>query len=412
MPAIKALSKDRQAASVAAMVTDDQQALAVPRLLSRRLVAAWAAGLSRRPPLDPGAIVDAAARAEGRRPGDGPWRGRLELLCDALRGEAALNPLGRTMAFGQLVRIVASRARAERRWAERPAILGRPLAAPAIIVGQMRSGTTRLHRLLACDPEFAHTRAFESLEPVPPRGLDLRRAKAFAGLGLIAACNPALRAIHPTAPGAPEEEFGLHAFSLWGAQFEGQWHVPSFARHCEEAEAGEVYCEFAALLRTIGEARGDPPGRTWLLKAPQFAQDLPALAGQFADARYIRLHRAPAAVVASSASLAWQQARIQSNRADRAAIGREWLRKTALREARMRSFFAGRDDVLHLDYEAVGADWRGAVAQIYRFLGRTLEPAVLARMERLTARSKAHRGHDYSLGQFGLDEQQVGAALA
>jgi hypothetical protein len=92
-------------------------------------------------------------------------------------------------------------------------------------------------------------------------------------------------------------------------------------------------------------------------------------------------------------------------------IGREWLRKTALRERRMRDFFAGRDDVLHLDYEAVGADWRSAVRRVYDFLGRPLDPAVLARMERLTARSTAHRGHDYSLGQFGLDDETVSAAL-
>jgi hypothetical protein len=389
----------------------DQQ-LPLPRLLSRGLEAAWRAGVATRPPLHSGAIVAAASKVARGEPSDGPWRERLDLLCGALRDEAALNSLGRTIAFGQLVRIVAARARAERLWAERSEIRERPLGPPLVIVGQMRSGTTRLHRLLACDPAFAHTRTFESLEPVPPRGLDVRRLKARAGLGFLAVCNPALRAIHPTSATAPEEEFGLHAFSLWGAQFEGQWFVPTFARACEAGDAGGIYAEFASLLRTIGWARGDPPGKPWLLKAPQFAQDLEALAAAFPDARFLRLHRAPAEIVASSASLAWQQARVQSDCADRAAIGREWLRKTQLREERMRILFDGRSDALHLDYAEVGTDWRGAIRRIYSFLGRPLEPVVLERMDRLTERSKAHRGHDYSLGQFGLDPDEVAAALA
>ena len=388
------------------------QPLPLPRLLSRGLEAAWRSGVATRPPLDAESIVEAARRKAGRDPANGSWRERLATLLRALHDEALLNPLGRTIAFGQLVRIVGARVRAERLWAERPEILARPLGPQLVIVGQMRSGTTRLHRLLACDPAFAHTRTFESLEPVPPRGVDLRRLKARAGLGLLAACNPALRAIHPTAATAPEEEFGLHAFSLWGAQFEGQWYVPSFARACEDGDARCVYAEFANLLRTVGWARGDPPGKPWLLKAPQFAQDLEALSAAFPEARFLRLHRAPAEIVASSASLAWQQARVQSDSADRAAIGREWLRKTRLREERMRTFFDGRSDALHLDYADVGADWRGAVRRVYGFLGRPLEPAVLARMERLTERSRAHRGHDYSLAQFGLDPDTVAAALA
>lgn len=392
------------------MGPDDPQ-LPLPRMLSRGLQVAWRAGVAARPPLDAGAIVAAASSAAGSEPANGPWRQRLDLLCRALRNEAALNSLGRTIAYGQLVRIVTARARAERLWAERPEIPRRLLGPPLVIVGQMRSGTTRLHRLLACDPAFAHTRTFESLEPVPPRGLDLRRLKARAGLEFLAACNPALRAIHPTAATAPEEEFGLHAFSLWGAQFEGQWFVPTFARACEEGDAGGVYAEFANILRTIGWARGDAPGNPWLLKAPQFAQDLKALAVAFPEARFLRLHRAPAEIVASSASLAWQQARVQSDRADRAAIGREWLRKTQVREERMRTFFDGRSDALHLDYGEVGADWRGAVRRVYGFIGRRLKPEVLERMERFVTRSNAHRGHDYSLGQFGLDPETVAAAL-
>ena len=226
---------------------------------------AWASGLSSRPRLDPDAIIAAAARREGDRPSDGCWRDRLSILCAALNGEAALNPLGRTIAHGQLVKLVAARVRAERLFARHPAIRRRPLGAPLVIVGQMRSGTTRMHRLLACDPHFACNRLFEQLDPVPPS----RRPSASTGgawsASLVGAglhlLEPRLAAIHPSRPDAAEEEFGLHAYSIWGPLFEGQWRVPSFAGHVEQADPAPVYREFADLLRLIGWARGDDAQR-------------------------------------------------------------------------------------------------------------------------------------------------------
>jgi hypothetical protein len=383
--------------------------------MSRLLETAWARGVAQRPSLDPESIVAAAERRERGSPAAGAWRGRLDDLCSALVQEAQLNALGRTIAYGQLVRIVASRIRAEHWLATRPDIAGRPVVAPVVLVGQMRSGTTRAHRLLACDPAFAHTRLFETLEPVPfGVGVDRRVASAAAALAFLRLANGALRAIHPSSPFAPEEEFGLHAFSLWGAQFEGQWRVPRFAALCEQAGAAEVsgvYAEFRKLLQLIGALRGDDSARPWLLKAPQFCQDLDAVVATFPGARIIRLNRAPDQVVASGASLVWNQMRIQSDAADRGAIGAEWLRKVMLRERRLDAALAQGVEHLELDYDEVSRDWRGAMGRVYAFLDRPLTAAVEARMARFVARSTAHRGHRYALEDFGLDASAIRSAL-
>ncbi len=377
---------------------------------------AWRSGLASRPSLDPDAIVAAAAKREGGPPGDGEWRGRLEILCTALQEEASLNPLGQTMANRQLVKLVAARIRAKRWFAAHPHVLDRPLQPPVIIVGQMRSGTTRIHRLLACDPAFACNRLFEQLDPIPPLrrtfGIDRRRIEARATGVAFRWFEPALAAIHPSSADAVEEEFGLHAFSLWGPMFEGQWRVPTFARHVENADPRPVYREFAALLQLIGWTRGDDPARPWLLKAPQFSQDLDALLAQFPDARLIVLDRPAAQVVASGASLVWHHMRIQSDAVTREEIGAEWLRKTVLRGQRLRAVLDGGVDHLALDFDAVSNDWRSAIHRIYGFLGRTLDPDVERRMARFTARSTAHHGHRYALADFGLDEGRVREALA
>lgn len=375
---------------------------------------AWRKGLARRPSLDADAIVAAAVRREGSQPGDGDWRGRLDLLCAALRDEARLNSLGRTMANRQLIKLVAARIRAERWFAAHPEILDRPLQPLVVIVGQMRSGTTRIHRLLACDPAFACNRLFEQLDPVPPapgRGPDLRRIYARATGAAFKLFDPALAAIHPSSADAVEEDFGLHAFSLWGPMFEGQWRVPSFARHVEEADPTPVYREFADLLRLIGWTRGDHAARHWLLKAPQFSQELDALLAQFPDARLIVLDRPAAQVVASGASLVWHHMRIESDAVTPEDVGAEWLRKTVLRGQRLRAVLDRGVDHLALDFDTVSDDWRGAIHRIYAFLGRSLDPAVEQSMARFVRRSTAHRGHRYALEDFGLDGAAIRSAL-
>ena len=107
---------------------------------------AWATGWATRPALDAEAILRSAERHEGGTVSDGPWRARLELLCHSLRDEAGLNAVGWTSAYVQLVKLVRARIRAERLLAANPEIGTRSLAPPLIIVGQMRSGTTRIVR--------------------------------------------------------------------------------------------------------------------------------------------------------------------------------------------------------------------------------------------------------------------------
>ncbi|MEA1071713.1 sulfotransferase [Sphingomonas sp. LY160] len=394
-----------------------QPASAWPRFASRGLERMWGIGLSSRPEIDPDAIVAAAVRREGREPTDGCWRDRLSILCRSINEEAALNSLGRTIAYAQLVKLVAARIRAARWFAGNPEILDRPLAPPVIIVGQMRSGTTRIHRLLACDPHFATNRLFEQLDPVPyPQkvlGVDRRRPAAAAVSLAFRLFEPGLSAIHPSSADAVEEEFGLHAYSFWGPMFEGQWRVPSFVDHVEQADPAPIYREFADLLRLTGWARGDDPTRPWLLKAPQFSQELGALIAAFPDARIVNLCRPAADVVASGASLIWHHARVQSDAVTRHDIGNEVLRKTRLREDRLSAALRTCDVAKRVDlhFDDVSRDWRQAIRSIYRTFDRSLSADVERRMEAFVARSTDHLGHRYSLEDFGLDRASITSAF-
>lgn len=390
-----------------------------PRNASRRvrtvnawLDAMWASGVASRPSLDPAELIRKAERRTGLADfgGDSSWRSRLDGLAEALEGEACLNAVGRTVAHGQLVAALAGRLRAEALLRHRMPDDAAP--PPIIIMGQMRSGSTRVQRLLASDPRLAATRFEESWTPVParPLGFDERHLRARASLAAARWINPAFSAIHPTGVGQPEEEFGLHAMAMFGSQFEAQWRLPSFARLCETMDAAPVYRDFARYLGLLRHQRPGGERRPWVLKLPQFTQDAEALLAIFPDARLVVLDRDPAALIASSASLVFNQMTIQSDEADRHWIGREWLHKIALRRQRMRSALAGHQGpVVELAFDAVGRDWRTAMRRTYRMLGMDLTRDVEARMAATVdrARSLPLGAHSYHLESFGLTAREV-----
>lgn len=353
--------------------------------------------------------------------GDSWFRGPLRVLLPALRDEARLNPIGRMIAHGSLLKTMKERLWAEALFARHPEIRARPLAPPVVIVGPMRSGTTRLHRLLACDDRFAHLRLYEALCPVPwpssfGRRADPRIAYTARGWKALNWINPANAAVHPTGPLEPDEELGLLENSLWGAQIEAQRRVPSYARWCEAADATPAYAHMADLLRLTGWFRGDDPAMPWVLKTPQHMQDLAALLRVFPDARLIFTHRDPASVVGSACSLAWHQMVVQSDEVDAHWIGQEWLHKTA---HRLDTTLAVREGLpaaqqFDVDFERMNRDWLGAMRSVYDFLGLDIAPALapMAAYVERAGREHPYATHRYDLADFGLDAAAVRARFA
>ncbi len=380
---------------------------------------AWRVGLSSRPSLDPAALW-ASARLGGPAAGEHGGRGaediadfrtRLERLCTALEGEAALNPLGRTIAHGQLVRVLRQRLRLGALWQRRPELLATPLAPPILVVGQMRGGTTRVHRLLAADPAHAATRFCDSWHPLPRGFPDPRPAYAAATLAFVRRLNPWIDSIHPFGTTRPDEELGWLAAALSPCAYEAQWCVPAFSRWSEERDPAPVYREFARILATDA-AHGGNAGRPRVLKVPQFAEDLPALIAQFPGARVVFARRAAEDVVRSATSLVANQMAIQSDAADLGRIAAECRRKVVLREARMDDAAARLSAgdaapivsgaVAEVAFADLDRHWEGAIAAVYRDLGLPLTRTAIAAMraEQGRAAQGPHRAHRASYQRF------------
>ncbi len=377
---------------------------------------AMRAGMMQPASFDMHELLQKAQQSAGSNDFGDPWfRQPLAVLLQSLEEEANLHEAGAFVAMKQCEKVLEDRLRAQQWFERHPEILGRPLRSSVFIVGPMRSGTTRLHRLLAADRRFAHMRSFETISPVPhpgfthgghdPRITLARRVRKVADLA-----NPHTLAIHPTGPMQPEEELGLLVNSFWGMKHEAQWHVPGYGRWCEAQDATPAYRQMARLLQLIGWSQQTSSLKPWVLKTPQHMLDLDALLKVFPDARFIFTHRDPLRVVASSASLAWNQTCIYSDHADPHRVGREWLRKTRLQVDRMQS--ARRqiapDRVIDVHYEDMDADWRSAMSGIYDFLDLDIEPAQPAMVGYYnSATAMKRKPHRYSLTEFGLSEDTV-----
>ena len=375
--------------------------------------------------LDKHFLMDQAAAATGLDDFGDRWFERpFDALLDSVKHEARLNAAGDFSAMKQFHHVLRDRLYAQMWFKRHPEILARPLKNPVVIVGPMRSGTTRLHRLLASDQRFAHLRSFETISPVPrPEFEDVLagekedfRPKLAARIMKVARlANPRTLSIHPTGPYEPEEELGLLVASMWSMKHDAQWHVPSYAQWCEGENPVEAYRHMANLLRLIGWSQQESSLRPWILKTPQHMLDLPALLEVFPDARLIFTHRDPKQVVGSAASLAWNQTIIYSDHNDPAQTGRQWLGKTATMIERMRAARDAipRDRMIDVQYDDMETDWRGTMERVYRFLELDMAPAVDG-MQRFLDRSARlkRRPHRYSLAEFGLRADEVDERFA
>ena len=370
--------------------------------------------------LEKDALMSAAVEETGLSDFGDPWfEAPFATLLDSIREEASLNRAGEFAARLQFNKVLCDRLTAIEWFKQHPEILERSIKRPVVIVGPMRSGTTRLHRLLASDHRFSHMRSFETISPVPRPGFedvlagrkrDFRPTLAKRIMRVARLANPRTLSIHPTGPFEPEEELGLLVNSMYGMKHEAQWRVPTYGRWCERIDATPAYRHMADLLRLIGWSQQASGIRPWVLKTPQHMLDLPALLEVFPDARIIFTHRDPKKIVGSAASLAWNQTAIYSDDVTPYEVGREWQRKSVLQVERM---LAARSLVpaerrIDVGYDAMDRDWRGTMERIYAFLDLDMGPAVPA-MERYLDRARGlkRQPHTYSLDQFGISEDEV-----
>ena len=344
----------------------------------------------------------------------------MHLLIHSLETEADLNPVGRFMNRTNILRLLKGRLQAQALFTQHPDIKERELLDPVVIVGLARSGTTRLHRLLAADQRFSHVESWESVYPVPDQECFAAQAKVNPdprinaldqGLKAVLYMSPQINAVHPLGTREVEEEIGLIQYGFSTQLFEVQARIPSFAEWLMTHDQTAAYSYMSDLLKLVSWFRNDPTDKPWLLKSPQHMQDLDALLNVFPNAKLLCPHRDPVKVVGSSCSMAWNALVRDSNSITPHWVGQEWLTKT---ERMLRKNLSVRDTVASENqydvmYADISANWQKAMQKIYDFLGIPLTDTACSAMQNWLDINRQHKhgAHKYSLAEFGLTDEIV-----
>ena len=348
--------------------------------------------------------------------GDPRFREPMDRLLDSLEHEAKLHAAGRASQRERILGSLTTRLEAEALIARHPEIEAEKLDAPLVIVGPTRSGTTRLHRMLAVDPRHFAVLWWENRSPVPRPGTDWRRddrriAEAREEVRQVLTAAPQMNAIHPWDPMGPDEDALLceHAFLSYVP--ESSVHVPSYRDWMQDTDVTPAYEYLARMLRILQwqkRERGER-GIRWVLKTPQHLGFIETFFRVFPDARIVQTHRDPLSAVPSAASMYSTLWQITSDSVDLSAVGHQCRDRLELDLGRFRAFRAARERetpelVYDLWFEDMERDPIGPVERLYAWLGTPWLPETRRALEQwLVDNAREKRpAHRYGFETFGL----------
>jgi hypothetical protein len=212
----------------------------------------------------------------------GHWREPFGRLADDLEQQAALTPLGRTVANGQLVGLLDARIRAERLLARHPESASNPCRRRSSSWGRCARAPHGCSDCSPATPAWLHA-LVRTLFPVPSGPLRPRRMASRRGPCDPARTQPAVQQIHPSGPLRPDEEFGFLSFAFHSGQFAGavERAQPSGTRGTARSPSGGARASHPLATQPLGTR--SPRCERPVLKCPAYSGMADALLAAFPD---------------------------------------------------------------------------------------------------------------------------------
>lgn len=315
---------------------------------------------------------------------------RLQVICDAMNGDAALSPLGRITNQGILVRYLVQRSRLEDLYRRHPEINEIEISKPIIIAGLPRSGTTHLLNLISVDPRLRSLSYAESLEPIPlqsemdaldPGAEDPRIQRCRDSMVLQDRIIPLFKNMHEMSPEHIHEEIELMGMDYSMMLFENYAVVPAWRDYYLAHDQAPHYAFLKRALKALQWLRG--PQR-WILKSPQHMEQLLTLKSTFPDATFVLPHRDPVSVIASMVTMQTYVSRMSRDPVEPEVIGNYWADRIVrmLRQCTLDRDQLPESQTIDIMFDEITSDDVGAVERIYSLAGHPMTPGVRDQMAR------------------------------
>jgi hypothetical protein len=352
--------------------------------------------------------------------GDPAFREPLERLVEAVLEGDTLPAEGVAVFRADIVRLLCNRLAIQAAFTAHPEIADEDVSDPLVITGLPRTGTTKLHRVLATSPGFQKLLLWQGLFPAPMTEPgtepDPRIAITDAQVDALLDAFPDLMAAHPLQTNEPEEEGLLLQLSFRTLGSGWIAHAYPFIEWVTQQDQGPAYADLRRALQYLQWQDGGRRNRPWLLKAPIHLNALQVLMETFPGATVVHCHRDLHEVVPSAARLyelmhqAYAAPHVELEQLGRnallAALG--WEANLAQRQ------MVDASRVLDVDYEEICGDIAAVVATILGARGILPDDAMMDAMAAWEQQNPQylHGRPKYSLERYGLTPEQVDEAFS
>jgi hypothetical protein len=344
----------------------------------------------------------------------------LQVLVDSYNREANLRPDGIEGQRMALIGRLANRLGVNKLFTEHPEIFEEEIHGPIVIVGLPRTGTSKLHRMMAANPDLQSLPLWKIMNPAPmgpapEGGEDPRIAIAEQVSQAMRENHPDFFAGHPMIPRDPDEEIWMMDLVVQGMMPQYTATVPSYKAWAEKQDPSIWYAYLRKLLQMFqwqDGSRSDP----WLLKAPEHLGHLDLLFETFPDATVVHTHRDPVVAIASIAVLSAASRRMytdQDNPQEAGQFTLDYWSNHLRTYVGQRAELEDKHPFVDVSYREIVGDTMGAIERIFEAAGVEITDAGREAMLAWEADNPQNKfgKHSYDLEQVGLTEDEVRAGF-
>ncbi len=365
--------------------------------------------------IEPEAMIAAARAQTGLEDfGGESFREGLDVFCASVASEAALNPFGEMAIPGAMIGALSNRLKVTD-WVKRnPGVRDERIAAPIVVIGMFRAGTTLLTYLLERDARHRPLFRWEAGDSVPPPAPDTlasdpRIAATRAQMAMMDQINPRMRVVQSEEPDGPTECISILNQDFKSLTWEAMANVPTYGKWLHGTAHSSAYDYHKQVLRLLQS--GGVRRERWSLKSPHHALHLDALTATYPDARLILMHRDPLVLATSVCSLITTLTKTFSDADHKQFIASHWTGMLARSIDSVNAFRDANPNVKIVDvhYAELSRDPIATMRRIYGEFGEVLDGQALAAMTaHVESRPKGRFGkHGYSPEEFGLNAGEI-----
>ena len=340
----------------------------------------------------------------------------LTLLLHSFNTEAQLNQRGVAQQEQRLLRLLCNRLRMLRDFKAHPEIAEQKISSPLIIIGGPRTGSTKLHKMLAASGDFvylpfwqAHCLSLHSGDRNEDPAARIKEADDY--IRWMDQYAPGAQVNHGYGTFEPEEEMLIceHSFCTTFSALFGE--IPTFMQWWATHDFRDYTAFLKQGLQYLQWQFHDGDPRPWLLKCPVYSGVESIMAEAFPGARFVSTHRHPLSSVPSTVNLV-NGYRVSSSDVDwRQTLGLAFCEGLAIGTEQT---MAVRDshpelNILDIRYRELTSRADHVVENIYAHLGMPLTERARQTMRTWDETHQAPKpeSKQYSLADFGLTREAV-----